>query len=309
MKEQRKQPTDADRELTPLNSTRVAASQVPTRLRIAPWGEVDSTSGRFVVDDEAARLVIQAFEEHGTDLPIDYEHQTLGGPYASPTGQAPAAGWIKRLEAEPGEGIIAVVEWTQPALKQLAAKEYRYLSPVALVRKSDRKLLALHSVALTNKPAIVGMDPIVNRRIDDKGLSVGTALQSLRECLALSAECNVDAVLVAASRRLDELDRDRAVRQAEDRVRQALRCGRLTEAQHDFAIQLALRDGDLFDQWLRASPVVVPMGRTTQPGMTQVSASPHSIAARARAEYRAHPELAALTSEEAYMADARRQAV
>ena len=31
-------------------------------------------------------------------------------------------------------------------------------SPVAIVRKSDRKLVAIHSAALTNKPAIVGMN-------------------------------------------------------------------------------------------------------------------------------------------------------
>ncbi|MGB9626589.1 MAG: phage protease, partial [Phycisphaerae bacterium] len=138
-------------------------------------------------------------------MPIDYEHQTLGGGYASPTGQAPAAGWIKRLfvvrpvgiacrgdEATEGRsdeakgqlgdekdsgtptpsfslggrggaGLYAEVEWTEPARAQLAARQYRYLSPVAIVRKSDRRLVALHSAALTNKPAIVGMRAIVNR--------------------------------------------------------------------------------------------------------------------------------------------------
>jgi len=296
-----------DRELTPLDSARLGGPYVPERLRIAPWGRVDSTSGTFVVDDEAARLVLEAFAEHGTDLPIDYEHQTLGGSYSSPTGQAPAAGWIKRLEVDPGEGIFAVVEWTEPAREQLAAKQYRYLSPVALVRKDDRKLIALHSVALTNKPAIVGAEPIVNRHTDADDASVEDALQSLRDALRLNGDAGVDTVLIAANRRLDELDRNRALREAEDRVRRAVRAGRVTAAQRDFAIQLALQDGQLFDRWLQCAPVVVPLGRIGRLENVEPVAANHRVVARAQAEFRAHPQLAALTSERAFIDDALRQ--
>ncbi|RME40190.1 MAG: hypothetical protein D6788_03920, partial [Planctomycetota bacterium] len=130
----------------------LAGEAVPRQVLIAPWGAVESSNGSFVVDEEAARLVVEAFEAHGTDLPIDYEHQTLGGTYSSPTGRAPAAGWIKALRAEAGVGLIAKIEWTQEAEKMLASKEYRYLSPVAIIRKRDRKLTAIHSAALTNKP-------------------------------------------------------------------------------------------------------------------------------------------------------------
>ena len=307
MKDQSEPISGADRELTPLDSARLAVPNVPQRVRIAPWGEVDSTHGRFILDEDAARLVIEAFDQHGTDLPIDYEHQTLGGPYASPSGQAPAAGWIKRIEAACGDGLYAVVEWTAPAREQLITKQYRYLSPVAVVRKTDRKLIALHSVALTNKPAIVGAEPIVNRRDDMDGLSSAEALQSLRDALRLNSDCDVGTVLVAASRRLDELDRDRAVREAEDRVRQAIRQGRLTEAQRDLAIELALREGDLFDRWLRTAPIVVPVGRTGAPNVAGTNAPQHAVVAKARAEFRAHPELNALTSERAFVDDTLRQ--
>ncbi len=307
MKEQFKPDGGGDRELTPLDSARLAGSEIPKRVRIAPWGEVDSSSGRFVVDEDAARLVLDAFARHGTDLPIDYEHQTLGGPYASPTGQAPAAGWIKRLETVPGDGLYAVVEWTEPARAQLVARQYRYLSPVAVVRKSDRKLVGLHSVALTNKPAIVGAEPIVNKVDDGEGVAAG-ALQSLRDVLELDADCDVNTVLVAANRKFDELDRDRAVRQAEERVGVAIRQGRLTEAQREFAIELALREDGLFDRWLKSAPVVVPVGRTAPPREADGSNTRHAVVAHARAEFRAHPELAAFTAEEAFVNDALRQA-
>ena len=301
MKERTEQSTRTDGELTPLDSTHLATSRVPTRVRIAPWGEVDSTSGRFVVDEESAQLVVEAFQQHETDLPIDYEHQTLGGAYASPTGQAPAAGWIKRIEVVPNDGIYADVEWTAPALRQLADKQYRYLSPVALVRKSDRKLIGLHSVALTNKPAIAGMEPLVNR---DDG---ETALQSLRDHLQLEADSDVDTILVAADRRFDALHRDRELREAEEQVRVAVRSGKVTSAQREFAVRLALRDSELFDEWIRTTPVVVPLGRTTAPNTTVAAASQHGLTANARLEFRSNPALADLTSEEAFVADTLRQ--
>ncbi|MFH1417271.1 MAG: phage protease [Planctomycetota bacterium] len=143
---------------------RVAISvEEPERILVVPWGEVDSEAGGFIVDGESASAVIAAFARHGTDLPIDLEHQTLGGEYASPTGAAPAVGWIKSLEAVPSEGIYANVEWTAAGCEYVKAKQYRYLSPVTIVRKRDRRMVGLHSVALTNTPAIVGMVPIVNK--------------------------------------------------------------------------------------------------------------------------------------------------
>ena len=90
--------TGEKRVLTAVCSAELGA-EVPCEVLVAPWGLVQSTSGTFVVDAEGAELAIRAFESQGTDLPIDYEHQTLGGRYASPSGQAPAAGWVKRLEA------------------------------------------------------------------------------------------------------------------------------------------------------------------------------------------------------------------
>jgi len=140
-----------------------------SKIRVVPWGQVQSTHGQFVLDDLAIDKTINAFEAHGVDLPIDYEHQTMGGEFSSPNGQAPAAGWIKRLyhtAPDAGQnqaGLWAEVEWTEAAKQRLAAKEYRYLSPVVLMRKSDRRVIGLHSVGLTNKPAIVGMTPLVNK--------------------------------------------------------------------------------------------------------------------------------------------------
>ncbi|EES73455.1 hypothetical protein POTG_01750 [Paenibacillus sp. oral taxon 786 str. D14] len=128
---------------------------VPDKIKIIPLGLVKSQKGNFVVDSESFAAMKKAFEERGVDVVIDYEHQTLADV------QAPAGGWIKELLLE-DDAIAAKVEWTPRAAEYLKNKEYRYLSPVVLVRKSDQKAVVLHSVALTNTPAIDGMFPIIN---------------------------------------------------------------------------------------------------------------------------------------------------
>ena len=298
-------------EVQAIHSATLSGDGVPSRVLIAPWGLVESTNGSFVLDDESAQRAVEAFEAHGTDLPIDYEHQTLGGTYASPSGRAPAAGWIKRLVIEPGVGLLAEIEWTDDAKQMVAAKEYRYLSPVAIIRKTDRKLVAIHSAALTNKPAIVGMKPIINadrslqelETLDDEPLAMLTAE------LNLPCDTSTQEVLVAAGRRLANLQRETRQRHIDERIREAMRTGKLVEAQRMWAEALVAREEDLFDLWLHSAPVLVQPGVTTAPALGDGFAHrSRTRAARARAEFRANPVLAGITSEEAFVADALREA-
>ncbi len=327
MSTKKEQVTTEVNELRPLRSVTLAGDHTPSgdghtpaRILLAPWGHVESTNGSFVVDEESASSALAAFEEHGTDLPIDYEHQTLGGNYSSPTGQAPAAGWIKRIFAEPGIGLMAEIVWTDRAKEMLAAKEYRYLSPVAVIRKTDRKLMAIHSAALTNKPAIVGMAPIVNRcesAISDgtpgapgarqAALAVDAPLAALRDELELPADAGAEEVLLAASERLQAMHRAAQQRHVEQRVSEAMRAGKLVEAQRAWAEAMVAREENLFDEWLHAAPVIVARGATRPPTDDAFSDNGHrSVVARARAEFRNQRLLGTLTSEEAYVADAVR---
>ena len=300
--------TDDGREVRPLRSASLAGDAVPTRVLLAPWGSVESTNGSFVVDEESVQLAAQAFEEHGTDLPIDYEHQTLGGTYSSPNGQAPAAGWIKGIAAQPGVGLLADIEWTEQAREMLAAKEYRYLSPVAIIRKTDRKLVAIHSAALTNKPAIVAMQPIVNRVDPSPVETKDRPLARLRAELDLAPDAAPEEVLLAASQRFGELRRQAQRRHVEDRVREAIEAGKLVEAQRTWAETLVAREEELFDEWLRTTPVVVSRGASSPPKSGDVGEPGQgAIATKARAEFRANRMLSGLTTEEAYVADALRE--
>lgn len=326
-----------------IESSALGERECPASVLIAPWGEVRSANGAFVLDGQAAEAVVEAFGAHGTDLPIDYEHQSLGGAYASPSGQAPAAGWIRHLravspeEAGDGEaGLFADVEWTAAARQKLIGREYRYLSPVVIVRKSDRRVAALHSAALTNKPAIVGMKPIVNREAvtsntsaDDSvesiapsnsspandpcpgGTRLTTAVESLRLRLELPTDAEAPAVLLEAEQRLARLMHDAAQREAGERVTAAMRAGKLTPAQRDWAMALAMTDPTSFDAWASAAPQVVCLGRTTPPnsrGCPNADRDRPALIASARAEFHTKPELALLTTEEAWVANALREA-
>ncbi|MBN1344510.1 MAG: hypothetical protein JXQ73_17605 [Phycisphaerae bacterium] len=313
-----------DAEATSLLSLR--PSEVPagdlTRVLVVPWGDVASTNGRFIVDAESARRAVEAFEAQGNDLPIDYEHQTLGGRYSSPTGQAPAAGWIKRLEAVEGVGIVAHVEWTEEAAAHLTTRQYRYLSPVVIVGKEDRRLVALHSAGLTNKPAITGMRPIVNRsEAADRGTDDGnteriqeersmqTAWDQLRQRLGLDQETDEETVLLAASRRLEAIEGELVRGEAEDLVAGAMKAGKLTAAQKEWAIGLILRDRATFETWLSGAPVIVPHGQVSPPEDEGGGPARHgSVAAEAKREYAASDLLRSVTSEEAYVANALREA-
>lgn len=128
----------------------------PDWLRLLPLGEVSLGDGRapFSVDREALEAMVKHFQERGLDLVIDYEHQTLSG------HKAPAAGWIKDLEARE-DGLWAKVEWTDAARSYLGAREYRYFSPVLRLAKDSRRPVALLHAALTNTPAMDRLAPLV----------------------------------------------------------------------------------------------------------------------------------------------------
>ncbi len=131
--------------------------QAPEWICLIPAGAVQSTKGDFVCDAKAMATVIAAFSGLGREMVVDYEHQTLTGE------EAPAAGWLDQLEARE-DGLFGHVAWMDRGRGYVASREYRYLSPVIWVRESDRRGIELHSVALTNDPAIKNMRPLVNSR-------------------------------------------------------------------------------------------------------------------------------------------------
>lgn len=144
---------------------------------------VDGKQGSLsLADDDIDRLIAE-FEGRAKELVIDYEHQTI-------TGQiAPAAGWIDHL-SKTAEGIVAHVRrWTEKAAQFLESGEYRYFSPV--VFSLNGHPAALHSVALTNHPAIHGIaalaaaDIVYPNTTQNQGVQMET-LRKIADALGMS---------------------------------------------------------------------------------------------------------------------------
>jgi len=131
-----------------------------SELTILPPGIVKlSGMAPILMDKEAADSIIAAFRDQGVDIPIDWEHAAV---LKGARGEAaPAAAWVTDLIWDRKRGLIASVEWTAEGREMVESKQYKYLSPVVLVDEESRRPLALHSVALTNKPRIKGQEELL----------------------------------------------------------------------------------------------------------------------------------------------------
>ncbi len=125
----------------------LAAGPVPEWVELIPAGEFSGRDGRgpYALDTEAVQA---AFASWGMPLAIDYEHQAFN---AADNGQpAPAAGWVNAIDVRAG-ALWGQVEWTERAAGHVAAREYRFLSPVFDHDKQGR-VLRLLGAGLTNNP-------------------------------------------------------------------------------------------------------------------------------------------------------------
>lgn len=136
------------------------------RVQLMPLGRFKARDGRplglagWRLEADDARRVLAQLATRQTDIVVDYEHQTL---YSEKNGKpAPAAGWIKPGSIVLGEqGLYATdVEWTAAASSHIKEREYRYISPVFSYDKQTGAVAQLHHVALTNYPAVDGMDAL-----------------------------------------------------------------------------------------------------------------------------------------------------
>ncbi len=161
----------------------------------------------------AARL-IAAFNTQKNPIVVDYEHQTFT---TKENGKpAPAAGWVHGLEWREGKGLFAVgVKWTDAARASIQSDEYRYISPVFLYNQQSGEVTSLLNAALTNRPALDGMEAAVALRMEFE--AQGRELDSLRleqaqgaldtEIKSALAECRLLPWQEAAARQLGALDR------------------------------------------------------------------------------------------------------
>ena len=133
---------------------------LPRRVKLLPIGRVEMRDGRgpYMVRDQAPAAQIVAATRAwlgSADMMFDYDHQSIYAAGEGKGGRAIAAGWAKaaNITAE-ADGIYADVEWTSAAAQKLAAREYRYLSPLFLAAQGTGEVIRLKNAALVNMGAI-----------------------------------------------------------------------------------------------------------------------------------------------------------
>jgi phage I-like protein len=130
----------------------------PREFRLFTAGKVDTLKGVFTFNDVAAREVMAAYQEHGNELPMDYDH-AMADPFSAPKDRV-AAGWFNP-EVRRGELWATNVRWTPRATKEICDREWRYISPTFLATDDpSRRIKRLINCALTNLPATRNLTPI-----------------------------------------------------------------------------------------------------------------------------------------------------
>ena len=173
------------------------------QAQLLPTGEFKARDGRpgpgksWKLNDAAGQALAAQVNAVAAQTPvvIDYEHQTLK---MEKNGQpAPAAGWIHSVTWLDGKGLFSELEWTEKARASIAANEYRYISPVITFDEDTGAVQGLHLAALTNFPALLGMDAVVaalNTQLPTQEPRMATLLAALIASLGLpstttEAEC------------------------------------------------------------------------------------------------------------------------
>lgn len=131
------------------NSNPTTTPTVPDWIELIPAGPaIIGIDGRQWNNDTPERIM-SAFTARIHPMVVDYEHASE---HRARQGlDAPAAGWIDRLEIRAG-AIWGHVEWTAQARQRIEAREYRFISPVFTFEKASSRIAALQSAALTNQP-------------------------------------------------------------------------------------------------------------------------------------------------------------
>lgn len=181
----------------------------PEWIHVMQAGKFTLHDGRgpFHLKDPAR--VAAASRRETVDLVIDRDHQIQLAPRGTPIK---AAGWIKQIEAR-ADGLWARVEWTQAAAAEIAAKEYRYISPVFNYDKKTGEILRITHASLTNDPAMELTAVASANRFnpeEEEDDPMNKTLTAIAALLGLSAPENEDAVLAAAQSHVERAKSDAA---------------------------------------------------------------------------------------------------
>lgn len=145
-----------------------AQAGAPAEAHLLPVGPFRAVDGRPVeceawqLDAVIAGRVIALAQSRQTDIGIFHGHQDL---WTSKNGQpALAAGWCPRsLEWREGQGLYATgITWVGDTADLIQQKKLRYVSALFAYSPESGEVQELISIALTNTPALDGLDALAD---------------------------------------------------------------------------------------------------------------------------------------------------
>lgn len=177
----------------------------PSEFCVFPAGPFTTTKGIFLFSARSAADVMAAYAARGLPLMGDYEHQTDAEVMGFPPMISPASITEMTPEVRPGpngqpELWVRDVQWTDRARAMLESGEYRLFSPV-FTHTPDGEITSLIRIALTNKPAIDGLQPLVAATIAEEEKPMGT--ETCAACAAkdqLLSELNAKLTALTAEK-------------------------------------------------------------------------------------------------------------
>lgn len=280
---------------TPLRSAPASLS-TEQWVHLLPVGHVQGRDGRgpYIIDDPDA-VILRTQERAGnTQLPIDYEHQTI---VTAKNGQpAPAAGWIKGLQAR-ADGIWGLAAWTDRASGFLKSREYRYISPVFSHTK-DGVVICILSAALTNTPNLeltalarqetkmdMTLEEFMAKMRDVLGMPPDSdqtsIIQAVSDLLVANHSANADLakfVPLGEFQRVvgeyNKLNQGVSMQTARDHVESNIRFGNLPPFLHEWGVSLCAVNKPAFDSFLKNTRSIFDFGRSQGggPAFNQTSA-------------------------------------
>ena len=212
-------------------------------------------------------------------LPVDINHASeLAAPKG---GEAPARGWVEKLEVRQG-AVWGLIAWNAQGQQAIASKDYRYLSPVFKFDPATREIKRLSSVALVNEP---NFPLALNRAADPENPTVDEAIRTAlglpEQATPAQAVTAINSLRSAATPALDKFvpradydtainraqtaettlrERDQATKQAaiDAAIDGALKTGKITPATVEYHKASCAAEGGLerFNAFVAAAPAV-----------------------------------------------------
>jgi len=261
---------------------------------LPPGPALQGRDGRSWRLNDVDRLVAQ----FAPPFVVDYEHSQ--DKLAVAGHEAPAAGWVEKLEVREG-AVWGRVDWTPRAKAAIAAHEYRYLSPAFTYSPSDGSVQALIGASLVNRPnfvmtALNSEEPSMLKEIAAAlGLSetatspeIVTAIGALKTATALNAQdlarfvprADYDLALNRAGVAEAKLAADaKAAHEAKvaAAIEGAVKAGKVAPASKDFYLATCAGAEGLaaFEKFIASAPTafkeIVTAGGAGDPGKAAVA--------------------------------------